>query len=207
MIIDTINTKLLSISVMAHPSREKFFPELKEKLGDDVPFSIDENSEGVWLNARRAWSMYDPTALYHAVIQDDAVVCDDFHERASQTVMDAIRAVGSSDVAISFYFGHRGNLKHIAQEGLKRGYCTMNRTRWGVGICLPTRIIPQMLEECETYGMPQDDVRIGKFLIGKGIRVYYPLPSLVDHRTENNGNRSLVADHGGNRRAYKFIDS
>jgi hypothetical protein len=51
--------------------------------------------------------------------------------------------------------------------------------------------------------VPQDDVRISNFLMRRKIPVYYPLPSLVDHRT----GKSLVGDPGENRVAYKFIDN
>lgn len=201
--------KMLSISVMAHPSREKFFPYLKEKLGD-VPFSIDHNSTGVWPNARRAWAMFDPEALFHVVVQDDAIVCDRFRERAEEAIYNAFRA-GISDVengfAVSFYFGNRGTLRGIAQAGLERGYCTMNRTPWAVAICLPTAIIPAMLKEAEEYAEPQDDARIGKFVRSRGMRVYFPIPSLIDHRTAAEGTPSIVGDSGQGRRAYKFIDA
>lgn len=200
---DSTYKKILSVSVMAHPSREKFFPYLKEKLGD-VPFSIDEKSEGVWPNARRAWSMFDPDAAYHAVIQDDAVVCEKFLQRAEGEIIKANEKISEYSPAISFYFGNRGTLKGIANEGLAEGFCIMPRTPWAVAICLPTAIIPEMLETAETYPMPQDDVRIGKFLLSKGIRVYFPLPSLVSHRT---GEDSLVGDPGKGREAHFFIDN
>lgn len=204
MIINKV-PKLLSIAVMAHPSREKFFPYLKEKLGD-VPFSIDHDSAGVWPNAKKAWSMFDPGALYHLVVQDDAIVCENFRERAEEAIIDAIRKNGSR-VAISFYFGNRGTFHHIAEQGLERGYCMMARTPWAVAICLPSNLIPEMLAEAETMAQPQDDVRIGKFLKARKIRVYFPMPSLIDHRTAADGTESLVGDSGQGRKAFKFIDS
>lgn len=196
---------MLSISVMAHPSREKFFPYLKERLGD-VPFSIDHNSEGVWSNARKAWAMFDPEAQFHVVVQDDAIVCDDFQARAEEAIYNAFRAGVHNEhgFAVSFYFGNRGTLRGVAKEGMERGYCTMGRTPWAVAICLPTSLIPEMLRECEEMAMPQDDVRIGKFIRSRSMRVYFPLPSLVSHRT---GESSLVGDEGKGREAAYFIDA
>ena len=194
-------TKMLSISVMAHPSREKFFPYLKDRLGD-VPFSIDEKSEGVWQNARKAWSMFDPEAVYHVVVQDDAVICENFQERAEEVLIQAMRKFPMP--AVSFYFGNRSSLHGIAEEGMERGYCTMGRTPWAVAICLPTYLIPEMLAYCEELPMPQDDVRIGKFIREKGMRVYFPLPSLISHRTDE---KSLVGDPGKGRKAAFFINS
>ena len=79
----------LSISVMAHPSREKYFGYLKERLGD-IPFAIDTESKGVWENCKRAWKLYDPMADFHLVVQDDAIVCDDFLEKANATLCQAV---------------------------------------------------------------------------------------------------------------------
>lgn len=196
-------TKLLSVSVMAHPSREKFFPYLKECLGD-VPFSIDTESEGVWPNAKKAWSMFDPEAAYHVVIQDDAIVCEDFLNHAEEAIVKAGDVVKDYLPPISFYFGNRGTLKGIARDGMADGYCFMPRTPWAVAICLPTALIPEMLAFTENLAVPQDDVRIGKFIQSKGMKVYFPLPSLIDHRT---GEESLVGDEGSKRQAFAFINN
>lgn len=197
------HTKILSISVMAHPSREKFFPYLKESLGD-VPFSIDHDSEGVWPNAKKAWSMFDPGAAYHVVIQDDALVCEDFVKHAEEAIIKACEVVPDHLPPISFYFGNRGTLKGIARDGMKDGYCFMPRTPWAVAICLPTELIPEMLAFTENLAVPQDDVRIGQYIRSKGMKVYFPLPSLIDHRT---GEESLVGDEGMNRKAFAFINN
>lgn len=191
--------KKLSIAVMAHPSREKFFQYLKEKLGD-VPFSIDHQSEGVWKNAKKAWAMFDPSAEYHVVIQDDAVVCDDFKSRA-----EAVIKVSGGDKAVSFYFGRRGNLTTYSQEGMKRGFIVRSRMTWGVAMCLRTEWIPEMLEYCERFDHPADDFRVSRFLAHKGIWTFHPMPSLIDHRTSEE-TASLVGDPGANRCAYAFID-
>lgn len=203
--MDIANEKgILSISVMAHPKREEFFPYLKEKLGD-VPFSIDHKSAGVWPNAKKAWSMYNPEALFHVVIQDDAIVCDDFHSRAERSIVEGFKNLkGGLDFAVSFYFGNRASLKGIAQDGIEQGFAIMGRTPWAVAICLPTTVIPDMLQFCDNLAMPQDDVRIGTFLRSRGMKVYFPLPSLIDHRT---GNASLVGDEGTQRKAFAFIDN
>ena len=46
--------KLLSIALQAHTSREKFFPYLRQELGPDAQFSIDDGSLGVWGNRKKA---------------------------------------------------------------------------------------------------------------------------------------------------------
>lgn len=203
--------KYLSVSVMAHPSREQFFPYLREKLGQDVPFSIDEKSEGVWPNCRRSWELFDPEAMYHVVVQDDAIVCDNFVKRAEDVICRAIERVnrryGTNGElpAINFYYGSRANMKEEAEAGLSQGFIIKPTPKWGVAICLPTEIIPEMLEWTKRCSTWRDDARIGMFLADKGIRTYFPMPSLISHRSAAE-TPSLIEDPGKHRKAYKFID-
>jgi len=194
--------QLLSISVMAHPSRAEHFPYLAEKLGIGMDkFSIDTGF-GLWENCRRAWELRDPTALYHVVIQDDAIVCENFRDRAEEAIYAALRR--ESNIAFSFYYGRRANIAKEQAAALERGYAIRRSLTWGVAVCLPGPLIPDMLRECNgMYFTPQDDARIGHFLKMRDVRVYHPLPCLIDHRS----GPSLVGDPGENRHAYAFIDS
>jgi len=192
----------LSISVMAHPSREKHFEYLKERLGNPK-FSIDVDSKGLIWNCERAWKMYDLDSDYHVVIQDDAIVCDNFKERAEKIIEKEIKDRG--EMVFNFYYGTREMLKKEAEEGLKNGYVISNRPRWGVAICLPTRLIPEMLNMFQLLNNKQDDERISRFIGVKKLKVFFPMPSLIDHRSEE---KSLVENtNSGGRRAYKFINN
>lgn len=201
--------KILSVSVQAHESRAGWFDYLKEKLGQDVPFAIDKGKRGdpenlgVWGNCRRAWLMYDPTALYHVVIQDDAIVCENFRELAEEFILKHAVA-GDPLRAFNFYFGNKKALVPQAHRDLSQGFTIKDYPSWGVAICLPVAHIDEMVTYCDQFtGTPQDDVRIGRFIKSKAMPIYYPLPSLIDHRT---GELSLVGDPGENRRAIYFID-
>jgi hypothetical protein len=197
--------KPLSISVMAHPSREEYFPYLRERLGNP-PFSIDYESKGLWSNCRKTWLLHDPGALFHVVIQDDAIVCDNFRLRAEKVIEDASRIVGNKPFAISFYHGNKKDFADEAQLALTRGYTIRSRPGWGVAICLPTAVIPDLVRECDTFDEPQDDERITRFLLNHKMEVYFPMPSLIDHRTTKE-TPSLVGDHGEDRCAFAFIDA
>lgn len=183
---------------MAHPSRAKFFSYLKQKLGD-VPFSIDKIGIGVWENRKRATLMYDPAADYHLVLQDDAIICENFKELAEKTIGNNGRYV------YNFYYGRRGNRKKEASLGLKNGYVISDKVTWGLAICFPTKLIPEMIAYCDKIKAPQDDHRIGLYLKHKGIKVYFPIPSLIDHRSEE---ESLVGNAlSPGRKAKYFIDN
>lgn len=186
----------LSISVMAHPSREKYFQYLKDNLGD-VPFSID-GGWGVWENCKRAWRMHDPKADYHVVIQDDAIICKDFKARAERLVGHQRK-----QYAYNFYFGNRQAFRELAKQGMKKGYIITRWTNWGVAICLPVWLIEEMIQFCDKLKSRHDDTRIGTFLKHKGIELFFPMPSLVNHRTHES---SLVGDPAMHRQAWHFID-
>lgn len=168
----------LSIAIMAHPSREAFIPYLKEKLGD-IPVSYDRG-EGIWQNRKRASLMYDRQATHHLVVQDDAIIGRGFLER----VMKEIE--GHPNTAINLYWGRRVGLLPTADAGLKDGGVLSRWIHWGVAIILPTKLIEPMIEYCDQMEIlhNHDDTRIGHFLRSKGVSVWYPLPSLVDHREE-----------------------
>lgn len=183
---------------MAHESRVEWFPYLREKLGD-VPFSIDKKGKeniGIIKNCMRAWSMYDPTADFHTVIQDDALICDGFKEKAVETV-------NAGFVAYSFYFSNAPALRKVAEQGMRDGYIVRDRLHWGVAVCLSTALIPNMLEYIEKLSLPQDDARIESFLLNLSAPIYCPMPSLIDHRLES---ESLVGNKARGRQAMFYID-
>ena len=188
----------ISIAIMAHPSREKFFPYLREKLGD-IPFSIDETGIGVWESRKRATLMFDPTADYHLVLQDDAIICENFKELAEKTIGN------NGKYVYNFYYGRRRNRVKEAKHGEKKGYVISDKVTWGVAICFPTKLIPEMIKYCDKLTAPQDDHRIGLFVRHKGIKVYFPIPSLIEHRAEE---ESLVGNaFSPGRKAAYFIDN
>lgn len=192
---------------MAHPSREEFFPYLKEKLGD-VPFAIDTEGKGEWDTCKRAWMMYDPEAEWHVVIQDDALICKEFVCVAVDVIKRAKEVLRTDNYACNFYYGYRRSARQEGEDAFKRGYWINKYPKWGVAICIQTKYIKEMVNFGDTdIGSPRwgtrDDERIGAFISSKKMPIYFPMPSIVDHRH----GKSLVGDPGENRGAYKFIDN
>ena len=189
---------------MAHPSREENFDYLRSMLGD-VPFSIDFRSQGEWWNCRRAWFLYDKTADWHVVIQDDAVICENFVERAIETINKSNELLNGDHIC-NFYYGKIMSAIKEASDALKKGYWVNSYPKWGVAICMPTKYIEEMVEFCDkldnkSHGT-RDDSRIAKFCGFKKLKVFFPMPSIIDHRH----GKSLVGDPGEGRSAYAFID-
>jgi len=185
----------LSISVMAHPKRKEFFGYLREKLGD-VPFSLDEGKGLIW-NCRNAWSMYDPACDYHVVIQDDAIICTDFYNRAIEILKNA------QGLPVSFFHVSPLSYQKYKQQRLETGHIIQAGLSGGVALCLPTKLIPAMLAYYDADTVPHDDHRIGRFLMSINTSWFFPIPSLIDHRT---GNASMMWKKPSTHKANEYID-
>jgi len=76
---------------------------------------------------------------------------------------------------------------------------------WGVGIVVPTEHIQHIVRWGDAnQQIPNYDRRISRWYGAQDIPCYYTVPSLIEHRTENNP--SLVEGRtGANRRAWTFV--
>lgn len=180
-----------------HPSRSKFLPYLKGKLGD-VPVAMDDG-HGIWENRKKAM-LLTLDGDYSLVIQDDAIIGKNFYENVEREIS------AHPDQAYSFYFGNRKNMLDGARRALKNGGINMGWLSWGLAICLPTRIIPDLIKFGDgVSGYDRhDDTKIAQFLAKIKMNVWYPMPSLVDHRWQE---KSLMENSEGvkKRVAFKFI--
>lgn len=180
----------LSAAIMAHPARSGEVEQLLSSLDRAVPVNWDEDTgppsgkaDRVWRTARGAWMLADPEADWHAVIQDDAVPCADFLaglERALEHV--------PPDAVVSPYLGTGRNVP-IRWEAMARAadsagasWVRTQKLMWGVCILLPTRLIPEMIERADRRAGIPDDMRVAGWAERTGREVWYPWPSLVDHR-------------------------
>ena len=190
-----MNPVKLSISVMAHPSRSQFFPYLKEKL--QIPmtqFSIDQKNN-LLENCKASWMKHDPQADFHCVVQDDALICENFREKtvAFITEQEKKRIYDARPVqGYNFFLKQDPNR---APLWIKDGVYTDNVTRGGVAICLPVSHIEAMLTEFDRQRSRHDDDRVSEYVKRNGIKMLFPVPSFIGHRSEIpsivNNNKSL----------------
>lgn len=189
----------LSISIMAHPSRKRYFPYLFKKLGNS-PISID-GGWGIWENAKKAWKLFDPKANYHTVIQDDALICNNFCKKAEKVIKNSELVFKNRPHLINFYYDRMltpSNSEFIEHQG----FIVRSRVHWAVAICLPVNLISEMIGFCDKLDIPTDDERITLYIKSKGLKVYFPIPSLVDHRIDT---ESLIGN-SNDRKAWRFIE-
>ena len=180
---------------MAHPKRAEYIPYLKSKLGD-VPVAMDEGC-GLIENCRRAWLLHDSTADYHVVIQDDCIVCGDFYNRAINVCKKA------KGLPINFFYSQSKFFAKFKKEREETGAIVKKALYGGLAICLPIKLITDMLAFYENDTVPFDDHRIGRFLLKNKIDIYNPIPSLVDHRQNH---MSLFTGMKSQAQAAEYID-
>lgn len=195
-------TSSVSVAIMAHPKRSSFVPQLQARLDRPAKVVLDRRNDR-WDTGRRAWLTVDRSASHGLVLQDDAVLPHHLVagvEKALQHVPD-----GS---LLSLYCGrsrpYRELVKQlVARAGDATSWLTMGQLHWGVGIVMPTKWIDDMISWCDKRPeIANYDRRISRWCQHQGLTVYYPWPSLVDHRDSP----SLVPGRGSaNRRAHRFI--
>jgi hypothetical protein len=185
----------LSIAIMMHLKRKEYLPYLESKLGK-CPVAMDEGC-GLLQNCHNAWAMYDPTADYHVVIQDDCIVCDNFYNLATAYLEKA------NGLAVSFFYSQSKFYQKFERERKDTGAITKKALYGGLAICLPTKLIPEMLIAFDKDTVPFDDHRIGRFLMSKKINIYNPFPCLIDHRQ---GHKSLFTGMTSRAKSAEYID-
>lgn len=179
----------LSAAIMAHPDRANLVEDLRDKLDRYVSIKWDQagppsgRGDRVWSVAREAWLAFDPSADYHALIQDDAVPCANLLAGLENAL-----SYLPHDALVSPYLGKGRNVPlrwgRMAERADATGaaWVVSEILAWGVCILAPTRLIPDMVAWCDRKaGMP-DDMRVSAWARRHQIEVWYPWPSLVDHR-------------------------
>lgn len=186
---------------MAHPRRADFIPELEAALDRPATVVWDDGSNSRWGTGRRALLAYNPAATHHLVLQDDAVIPRDL-----AAGLEAALGHAPQDVPVCLYVGKVRPYREMVAEYVGRAqdasWLVMDRLNWGVAVVLPTSIIDELVAYCDTLTIPNYDSRMSKWFEAKGVPVWYPWPSLVDHRESP----SLVPGRGHSGRvAHQFI--
>lgn len=191
----------VSVTVMAHDRRRHFAVPLAADL-DDANIVWDHFNDR-WDTGRRAWLDYSPAASHHAVIQDDAVVPPDLLEGLCEAVKHIPR-----DSLMCLYAGRTRAFRGAVATGVRRArkmpsWLRSDQLMWGVGVVTPTHLVRDMIAWCDRQThLSNYDTRISYWAQEHDIPVYYPWPSLVNHRVSP----SLIPGRGYRGRvAHQFI--
>lgn len=167
---------------------------------DRLPASRDPEQR--WANGRRAWLSHDRDTDWHVVIQDDAVVCEDFLAGLEKAL-----TVVPTEVAVTAYVGRERPSPEAVQrrvnEAKKSGssWVRLNFLYWGLAVAVPTPVIGRMVAWGDRMHKANYDTRLGRWLRDEARwPVWGTHPSLVEHRDES----SLVGHDVPGRVAHHF---
>lgn len=197
----------ISISIMAHPSRKEYAEHLYTLLGDNFCQKniVYDTHNNEWDTGKRSLLTNDPGADWHIVIQDDAIIHDNFFKN----VFNALSV--NKRVLTSFYVGQSRpwpeRVKNAVYKAKLDNYNWLEAETlfWGVCIAIPVEQINPVLDLVDNIKLEYDQ-RIGQYYVRNSIKVRYTIPSLVNHRDET----SLIMGHNERaqspRVAFEYVE-
>ena len=175
---------------MASPQREEHAEALYAKLVA-MPFSnvtvVYDNGSGEWDTGKRAWATHTDSDFL-CVAQDDAIIGHSFY----QNVVQALTNVPEHTI-VSFYTGTvRPKPVEVARsvqyaKDNDISWLTDSTLHWGVCFAMPTQLIDTVMKSADTNERSKVlnyDNRIGWYFKMRNRKVYYSMPSLVDHNDD-----------------------
>lgn len=190
-----------SYAIMAHRKREKWVPYLQERM-PEAEVVWDRHNDRHETGLRSILS-YDKSADYHLVVQDDVILSEDFLEGLAKAVLYV-----PDGHPLGLYHGRTGKQNNFAyNRGIKEGasWVAASGPVWGPAIVYPTAGIPDLVGYYRSIPHVQNyDRRVARYYGSAGKQCFYPVPSLVEHRTEDNP--SLASpDRTAARSALRYV--
>jgi hypothetical protein len=186
---------------MAHPKRGAWAEELAEQIGATVTWDEKNDRHDTGLRAIKA---HGPDATHHCVVQDDVVLHKDFRAAVEKLV-----SFPDPDAPVGLYYGSKGSTQgaHASAHdwAVRKGATWLVRKGpiWGPGIVYPVSTVPNLVEYFEASRVENYDRRVMRFYQSIGQDCWYTVPSLVEHRVDNNP--SLCGHNQPGRQARMFL--
>lgn len=177
-----VRDPVVSVAITAHPKRRAWAEQLARELEVEPTW---DRGRGRWDTARRAWLSYNPDATHHLVVEDDIIL----GQRFLEGLIEAIREVPTSPI-VPFTMRYR-----IAGERQQRYLQSIDEGRsWFIdrqsmssqAIVLPIADIEEMVAFADPLEGRGNDMRPRAFYEHHQVQVWHTLPSLVQHRTDEN---------------------
>lgn len=181
---------------MAHPERREMARNLSQEIQAPIIYDRENN---IWDTCRRAWLAHPLDCEFALVLQDDAVVCSDFKKELK-------KLVSNGDYIYSLYSSNMVEDRLKAAKIRGENHITTQHIYNEIALCMRSEYIMEMVEFCDSREA-QNDHEITKWAWRKGLKIYYPYQSLVDHRDiqsiyRRGLERNFVND--GERKAFNF---
>lgn len=178
-----METQVVSLAIMADPRRRTSTEKLYAKLVDQglTPKVVyDENHDGEWVTCIRAIKEYGKNAQYHVILQDDAIISENFRVNLENAIKHS-----PEETLISLYLGqtrpYPEKSRLVYRDGKDSSWIKLSTLYWGVGFAMPTKHIEPFLEQSARDSHHMLDRRIGRFYQRNDLDVLYTNPSIVDH--------------------------
>jgi len=175
---------------MAHPDRAYLIDSLYKKLLPIESKVVWDEKNNIWDTCRRAWLTHDAQSDYHLVIQDDALIGKLFHFRLMKLLEPGL------DVIYSLYLGNRKRFHEAVKPIIRAGGGTFisKNIHHEIALIFPVKRIEPMIKFCDLK-KPDTDKVINEYVNSENLKVYFPLPTLVDHlnvKSLHNLNKSPI---------------
>lgn len=192
----------VSYAIMHHPARPDLFPRLLADLeamgvaAESVPDPEPFGPTNTWRTSRVAWQRTPADCTHRLVLQDDAIVCDEFPVGV-QLALEA-----QPDQPVSFFVNWLGHqCGRAQQEALERcdAWARLPLNGWYPTVALA---IPKaMAIDLGAWETPRtqiaDDAVVAQWANTRRIEVLQTCPSLVQH---DESAPSTITQHMDSRR-------
>ncbi|MFI6183790.1 hypothetical protein ACIA8R_50235 [Nonomuraea sp. NPDC051191] len=199
----------ISLAVMYHPSRTRRAEALAERCGPLTPVLVrdpdPDATPSPLRTAKLAWAAAPPDATHHLVLQDDAVIAQDFAAQLRSVVAQR------PDHGIALYVNHvslRNSYRVRRAAALGSCWAPVSRHEYTptLGFVLPAHHARALATYLRTLPdeFRADDEAVTVFCRKQGIPVTAAVPNLLDHADLPSiaGN-----DNHGSRHATVFADA
>ena len=203
-------TVRLNVAVQHHPSRSRLLPRLEHVVDDIVVDPEPDGKPNPWRTYYHALKTTPDDATHRLVLQDDAIVCDDFLRLATQ----AVRQVPDALVALFVPWTLRRAGRDYT-EACARNATMVRLPQYGnewkpvVALVWPRAHATGLVKWADgaryTPGVSQqrsDDALAGRYVVASGVEVWATIPSLVEHADDE---PSLIGNRHGGRRPRSAI--
>jgi len=179
---------------MAHPSRKSLVTSLLVNLKPIKAQVAWDEKNNIWDTCRRAWKLHDPGSDYHLVLQDDSILCHNFHSKL-QSLIDSF--CFDNKYLFSLYIGNRKQFR-VEVDSLRPngGILKKKNIHHEIALMFPTIHINQMINFVDSL-KPVNDKLINHYVLLQGMEVIIPIPTLIQHANEpslHNLNHSVYSN-------------
>ncbi|GIG66703.1 hypothetical protein [Phytomonospora endophytica] len=173
---------VISVAVMAHPSRKDAAERVAERLACfDARVVFDPEPDAppsAMRTARLAWRAHDPSATHHLVVQDDITVPDGFEEALTAAVRLQPERVFN---VWNEWTNRSGAAIRLAAYSEADWAPVSDRSVVAVAVVMPTAMIADFLDYLPRHPDDRDSGALFEFLRMRGEVALTTVPCLVQH--------------------------